>query len=467
MMTDASYTFSRTIPREQEYDLVVAGGGPGGCGAAISAARLGAKVLLIEASGCLGGMGTSGLVAAWSHMSNGKHSVIGGLMRELVETMYDRGHIAPTYDERFWTTIYNRGLGYNAEGYKHLLDEWCVSAGVEVRFFTRVIDAEVRDRSVRGVVIHSIEGYSFVETPTVVDATGDAVLADVCGAATRRAGKDTPKIMPPTLCSLQTGIDYDRFHRGLQQEAVERALADGFFSQPDRHVPGLFRSGQHFATLNAGHLFGTDALDTASLSEGMRKGRRLAREYHAFFRKYVPGCEEMELVATAPALGVRESRRIVGEYELSEADYRARRTFPDQIAIYCKQTDIHVYAPTPEEYARYQKEFEEADLLQPGEYYGIPYGTLVPGGWGNLWVAGRCVSSDLKVNGAIRDQPACLMMGQAAGTAAVQALRTGQRADGLDTRQLIDALLEQGANLPQKERAEEMTRSRRGSESPG
>jgi hypothetical protein len=166
----------------------------------------------------------------------------------------------------------------------------------------------------------------------------------------------------------------------------------------------------------------------------------------------------MELVATAPALGVRESRRIVGEYELNEADYRARRTFPDQIAIYCKQTDIHVYAPTAEEYARYQREFEEADLLGPGEYYGIPYGTLVPKGWANLWVAGRCVSSDLKVNGAIRDQPACLMMGQAVGTAAVQALRTGQRGDGLDTRLLVETLKQQGANLPQKDLAVDMTR---------
>ena len=443
-----AYHFTRNIRHETGFDLVIAGGGPGGCGAAISAARQGARVLLVEASGCLGGMGSSGLVAAWSHMSNGKHSVIGGLMLELVETMYDRGFIAPTYDERFWTTIHNRGLGFNAEGYKLLLDELCRTSGVEVRFFTRVLDAEVTDHTVNGIILHNVEGFSFVETPTVVDATGDAILTHACGAATRRAGQDTPNIMPPTLCSLQTGIDYKVFNRGLQQEAVDRALADGFFSQPDRHVPGLFRSGEHFATLNAGHLFDADALDTASLSEAMCQGRRLAWEYNEFFRKYVPGCERMELVTTAALLGVRESRRIVGEAELTADDYRARRTFPDQIAIYCKQTDIHVYAPTPEEYARYHKEFEEADLLQPGEYYGLPYGILVPKDWKNLWVAGRCCSSDLKVNGAIRDQPACIMMGQAAGTAAVQALRTGQQANTLDTLALVKCLRDQGANLP-------------------
>lgn len=459
-MGDSQFQLLRQIPVRRGYDLVVAGGGPGGCGAAIAAARLGVKVLLVECMGCLGGMGTSGMVAAWSHMANGEHPVIGGLMHELVEAMYARGFVAPSYDPSFWNSKYNRGVGYSAEGYKLLLDEMCDQAGVEVRFWTRLIDAEVdgNERRVKGVVLHNIEGYSFIETPTVIDATGDAILASLCGADCREAGRDTPHIMPPTLCSAQAGIDYNVFHRDLQQQAVEKALSDGFFSQPDRHVPGLFRSGKTTAIMNAGHIFGMDALSSASLSEGMKRGRRLAWEYTRFFRQYVPGCQNIEMVTTAAAMGVRESRRIVGEYELTHFDYSARRHFPDQIAIYCKQTDIHVYAPTSEEYARYQREFEQADLLEPGESYGIPYGVLVPRGWKNLWVAGRCVSSDLKVNGAIRDQPACIMMGQAAGTAAVQALRRQETADALDTEQLVITLRNHGANLPQHDLSRQMTR---------
>ncbi len=460
-MSSDTFQLSRSIPIERGYDLVVAGGGPGGVGAAVAAARRGVRVLLLEAGGCLGGMGSAAMVSAWSHMANGQHPVIGGLMLELVETMYARGFIAPGYDPSFWQSIYNRGLGYSAEGYKLLLDEWCERAGIEVRFFTRVIDADVdaESKRVRGVVLHNVEGYRYLETPAVIDATGDAVLAHICCAPCREAGRDTPDIMPPTLCSAQAGIDYDRFHRGLQQEAVEKAIADGFFSQPDRHVPGLFRSGRTTAIMNAGHIFKMNALDCAGLSEGMRRGRRLAWEYNAFFRKYVPGCEHMEMVTTAALMGVRESRRIVGEYELNHADYRARRHFPDQIAIYCKQVDIHVYDATEQQYQRYQREFTEADVLAPGESYGIPYGTLVPRGWKNLWVAGRCNSSDVKVNAAIRDQPACIMMGQAAGTAAVQALHTGQRADALDTRQLVNTLRQDGANLPQAELSPEMTRT--------
>lgn len=461
-MGPTTYTLRRTMPRERGYDLVVAGGGPAGCGAAIAAARLGARVLLLEATGCLGGMGTSALVSAWSHLSNGRETVIGGLMLELVEAMYARGFVAPGYDRSFWTTRHDRGFGYDPEGYKRLLDEWCDDAGVEVRLFARVIDAEADTArgAVEGVVVHGVEGHTFVATPAVVDATGDAVVADLCGAACLRAGRDTPDIMPPTLCGLVVGIDYDTFHRDLQQEAVERALADGFFSQPDRHVPGLFRSGPDHAILNAGHLFGVDALDGASLSDGMRRGRALAAEYADFFRRYVPGCGDARLIATAPLMGVRESRRIVGEYCLGYGDYRARRHFPDQVAVYCKQVDVHVYDPSPEEYERYRRSFEDRDVLAPGETYGIPYGVLVPRGWANLWVAGRSVSADVAVHGAIRDQPACVMLGQAAGTAAVQALREGQRADALDTAALITRLRAQGANLPQGCLGRELTRER-------
>ena len=434
---------------QRGYDLVVAGGGPAGCGAAVAAARLGARVLLVEASGCLGGMGTSALVSAWSHMSDGRASVIGGLMLELVEAMYERGHIAPSYDRSFWTTRHNRGLGYDPEGYKRLLDEWCEGAGVEVRLFTKVIDVDA----------DAAEAF--------VDATGDAVLAEACGAPSLRAGRDTERIMPPTLCAVQTGIDYEVFDRGLQQAAVERAIRDGFFSQDDRHVPGLFRSGRDHAIMNAGHVFGMDALDGKSLSAGMRRGRALAAEYTDFFRRYVPGCADITLVATGSLMGVRESRRVVGEYELCYDDYRERRHFHDQIAIYCKQVDIHVYDDSPEEYERYLRSFEDRDVLAPGESYGIPYGVLVPLGWSNLWVAGRCASSDVMVNGAIRDQPACVMMGQAAGTAAVQALGSGERADALDTRRLVETLRAHGAHLPQGELHGSMTRRTTGVARPG
>jgi hypothetical protein len=455
-----TYHLRREIPVEEGFDLVVAGGGPAGVAAALAAARLGARVLLVEAMGCLGGMGTSALVANWYALGEGKAFRVGGILLELIHALCREGWADPEARARFEAGRYVERLGYDPEGLKLLLDGLCDEAGIEVRFYTRVIDADADEerRQVRGVITHSVEGYRYIRAGAFVDATGNAVLSDLCGVRSREAGRDTPNIMPPTLCARIADVDDDRFDRAAQQTKVEQAIADGFFSQPDRHVPGLFPSTGTTATMNAGHLFHTDALETRSLSDAMVRGRELVQEYAAFYRAYVPGCERMKVVGTGALLGVRESRRIVGEYELNYEDFCARRHFPDQIAVYRKRVDIHVYDTSPEEYARYHEEFNELDVLRPGESYGIPYGVLVPKGWANLWVAGRPVSADLKVHGAIRDQPACILMGQAAGTAAVQAVRTGQPAYDLDTAMLVRTLREADAYLPQSETSRTMTR---------
>lgn len=457
---DGPFTFTRTIPAETGYDLVVAGGGPAGATAAISAARLGAKILLVESTGCLGGMGTSGLVTAFDPMANGERMLVGGFMRELVETMYRRGFMSPGIDPDCWRRHFHRWSPFSAEGLKLVLDEFALQAGVEVRFFTRVIDADADagQGEVRGVILASVEGSVFVRARAFIDATGDAVLAAICGAACREAGKDSPRIMPATLPSLFAGIDWT-VPRDYEQNAyLPQALEDGNFSQYDRHLPGMSKVGRQVGYLNGGHLFNLNALRCRDLSDGAMWGRRLAREYIDFYRRYVPGCQNIEHVTTASLLGIRESRRIVGEYELNIDDYLARREFPDQIGVFNKFVDIHPYDTSKAEYDRFNREKDETARLNPGEAFGIPYGILVPRGWKNLWVAGRCASSDVLVHGSIRVQPAASMMGQAAGTAAVQSLRTGQPACGLDTQQLVETLRANDAYLPQKFLSPKMTR---------
>jgi hypothetical protein len=449
---DGSYRLDRTIRAEGGYDLVVAGGGPAGAAAAICAARLGAKVLLVESTGCLGGMGSSGLVTAFDPMANGEQGLVGGFMLELVETMYARGFMSPGIDPDCWRKKFHYWSPFKAEGLKLMLDEFALSAGVEVRFFTRVIDADVdaANGRVNGVVLTNVEGYSYVKARTFIDATGDAILADLCGVACREAGRDTPKIMPSTLASLFTGVDWS-VPRGYEQnDYLPQALADGHFTQYDRHLPGMSKVGHQVGYLNGGHLFNLNALRCRDLSDGVMWGRKLALEYMEFYRKYVPGCAKIEHVTTASLLGIRESRRIVGEYELTLRDYLARREFPDQIGIFNKYVDIHPYDCTKEEYERFSTEKDKTARLKPGEWFGIPYGILVPRGWKNLWVAGRCASSDVSVHGSIRVQPAASMMGQAAGTAAVQSLRTGRPAAEIDTEELVNTLRTHGANLPQK-----------------
>jgi len=464
----STFRLQRDIPVEEGHDLVVSGGGPAGAAAAVCAARLGAKVLLVESTGCLGGMGTSGLVTAFDPMANGKEGLVGGFMREVVEELYTRKFLGPGVTPEFWRKKFLTWTPFNVEGYKLVLDEKMTAAGVEVRFFTRLIDADVDPihRRVRGVVLHNIEGYHYIAAKTYVDATGDAILADLCGCDCWVAGRDTPRIMPATLPSLFAGIDWDRVHayyvkNGHEQNngVIRQGIADGMFIQPDPFLVGMSRIGPSVGYLNGGHLFNLNALRCTELSRNIMLGRRIAQDYLAFYRKYIPGCENMEHVTTASLIGVRESRRIKGEYVLSIDDYKARREFPDQIGVFNKFVDIHPYDTSEAEYQRFLAEKDKRLRLNEGEYFGIPYGVLVPKGWQNLWVAGRCVSSDVPVHGSIRVQPAASMMGQAAGTAAVQSLRTGQTAGELDTEKLVLTLREADAFLPQKSLSKELTRA--------
>jgi hypothetical protein len=454
------YHFQRHIPVDETVDLVVAGGGPAGVAAAISAARLGARVVLVEATGCMGGMGTSGLVTAFDPMANGEEMLVGGLMREIVETLYSRGFLAAGIDPNTWRRNFHQWTPFNVEGYKLLLDELAVAAGVELRFFTRVVEADVdaAGRTVNGLILHNIEGFRFVPARTFIDCTGDAVLANMCGAPCREAGRDTPRIMPATLPSLYAGVDWKRLDKKQQHQAYLQALDDGHFTQFDRSFWGMNRISDSTGYLNGGHLFNLNALRGRDLTEGIMLGRRIAHDFLTFYRKYVPGCEAMEHVTTASLIGVRESRRIIGEYELTEQDYFARRQFPDQIGVFNKCIDIHAYDTSDEEWERFNQMFHDTGRLAVGECFGIPYGVLVPRGWRNLWVAGRCVSADVKAHGSIRVQPAASMMGQAAGTAAAQAISRGETAGELDTAALVRTLRQAGAHLPQAELTPHMTR---------
>jgi FAD dependent oxidoreductase len=464
-----TYRLTRDIPVEDDYDVLVAGGGPAGSAAAICAARLGAKALLVEATGCLGGMGTSGLVSTFGPISDGKRMLVGGFMRELVLSMYQRKFLGPHVVPEFLDRQLNRWVPFKPEALKRLLDEMAQDAGVEVRFFTRVIDAEAKDRRIEGAVISNVEGYRFIRAKTFIDATGDAALSDLAGADCKVILRDIDAVAPSTLCSLFAGMNWDDpaygdDWRGIDQvkafskKQLHQAIADGHFSQPDRFMPGMNKIGKHAAQLNGGHIFNLNGLSVRSLSNGMMAGRRLAVEYLEFFRKYVPGCEELELVTTAPVMGVRDSCRIVGEFELTIEDFKSARQFPDQVAVYNRPTDVHPTDTSEKEYQRFLRDFEGFHGLGEGDCLGIPYGILVPKGWTNLWVAGRCHSSDTRVHGSIRAQSAAYMMGQAAATAAVQSIRTGEPACDLDTEQLVVALRAAGAYLPQRELSRTMTR---------
>ena len=463
-----AFTFTRAIPVEDQYDVLVCGGGPAGSAAAISAARSGAKVLLVEATGCLGGMSTSGLVCTFGPMGDGERTLVGGFTRELIETMHARGFLGPEVTPHYWITHYNRWIPFDPEGLKRILDEFCVQTGVEIRYFTRVIDADCDGHKVNGAVISNIEGLRFVRAKTFIDATGDAVLAAACKVPCKTAGRDWP-FAPATVCSTFSGIDWDHpayntnagtdaVREKVKKEYLPKANADGHFSHPDHFIAGMKKVGQVTGNLNGGHIYELDGLSCKSLTDGMIYGRKLAVEYLEFYRKYVPGCERIELAATSPVMGIRDTRRIIGEFELTYEDYKAARQFPDQVAVYNRPADVHSTNTSKEEYERFMQDMYGSQKLPRGACVGIPYSILVPKGWENLWVAGRCHSSETKVHGSIRAQSAAFMMGQAAATAVVKSIRTGEPGCDLDTEVLVESLRAAGSYLPQPTLSKTMTR---------
>ena len=467
----ASVAINRNLPVIEGYDVFVAGGGPAGSAAAVCAARLGARVLLAEASGCLGGMGTAGWVTNFGPMSDGTRPLVGGFTRELVEMLYQNGSLGPYVTPNYWMADYNRRIEFHPEGLKRTLDGFCEEAGVDVLFFTRAVDAMTDGRRVEGAIIANVEGLTCVRAKTFIDATGDAALAHACGAACLVAGRDWPHA-PATLCSIFGGVDWsdpaygagsrgiDKVHAQVKKEFLPRAIEEGHFANPDPHIMGMRQTGAATASLNAGQMFGVDGLSAGAVSHAMVEGRRLAVEYAAFYRRYVPGCERLEHLSTAPLLGIRDTRRIIGEFELTFEDYLARRQFTDQVAVYNRPPNVHPTDNSQHEFNRHRREVEEDDVrLGRGECLGVPYGILVPKDWENLWAAGRCHSSDTMVHGSIRAQSAAYMMGEAAGTAAKQSIDTGQPACDLDTQRLVETLRARGAYLPQPRLSPMMTRS--------
>jgi hypothetical protein len=453
------FTFKRSIPMEDGYDLVVAGAGPAGTVAAISAARLGAKVLLVDPMNCLGGMGTAGMVAAFGPMSDGVNRLVQGVMGEIVDAMYERGYLVPGANPDMWQKTYMIWTNYNPEGLKIIYDEFVQKAGVEVRLLTSVIGAELDpddNRRVQGVILSNIDGLSYVKAKAFIDGTGDAILADFCGVEYREAYRDTPHGLPATVAALYAGCDWEvgLQHVDEHQALIEKAQAEGRFTVIDRHFTtrgaaiGITRIGGSTGYLNAGHLFKVNVVNNKSMTEALMWGRKQLLEYLDFIRKDLPGFAKAEMIATASLLGKRESRRIVGEAEITKEDFFAKRHFPDQIGVYNRFMDIHPYDDSLEEWQRFLS-YKEKNQLGVGNHLGIPYGILVPKGWKNLWIAGRTISCDTQVLGTLRAQPCCALMGQAAGTAAVQSIRTGQPAHALDTDALRTTLREQGAYIPE------------------
>ncbi len=451
-MSDPTLTWRRSVPIRHAVDVLVIGGGPAGIAASLAAARLGASVLLIEQTGTLGGMGTSGLVPGFCPMGDGKRVIVGGIGREIVDRLRAAGWTGPGDRPGRWSGW----IPFQVESLKLLYDQMITEAGITLRFLTTLVDVVTEGRRLKHVIVAGREGAYAIHAQSFVDATGDGLLSTLAGAA-HEIGDETGALQPPTLCSIFANVDWKAFQRfrrkGLPgnavQETVERAITEGFFTTPDRHHPGAFRTGQRLAGMNVGHVHGTNAVDDVQLTQAMIRGRRVVQENLAFYRKYIPGFEHAELATTGSLLGVRETRRIVADYTLTADDFVARRSFPDQIGRYNYAIDLHPTVATTQAYEAFLKEFQEQYRYKPGESYGIPLRSLIVRDLDNVMVAGRCMGTDRKMQGSTRVMPCCFITGQAAGVTAAMAVEKDGAVRNVEADHVVHQLKKTGAYIPE------------------
>ena len=437
--------YSRTLPVKHEVDVFVAGGGPAGVAAAVSAARHGAKVFLAEGHTCLGGMSTAGRVMVFMTTSDGVRTLDAGFGARVRARLKKEARL--------------KGHANDLETFKRVYDAEMAEAGAGFSFYTRVADVVTEGGAIQYVVCASPSGMWAVKAKVYIDCTGNGDLAAWAGADWKK-GDAKGHMMPGTLVSYWSDLDWAAWDRDRTKPFpgsgqpfgayLPEANRDGVLSVPDLHFSGIFRQDGGLGLANMGHCFDVDGTDEVSLTKALVEGRRSMVEYERYLHDYLRhGMEKARLLATGELLGVRETRRITGDYVLSLADYLARASFPDEIGRYSYPIDIHPSSADPKAMAEHVKQFNAQYRYRRGESYGIPYRILTPKGIANLLVAGRCVSSDEMVQASIRVIPACYITGQAAGVAAALAADRALSVHDVPVKDLQAKLRAYGAYLPQ------------------
>lgn len=422
------------------YDVVVVGGGPAGVCAAISAARQGVKTLIVEQNGFCGGMATAGMVGPFMtcYDASGETMIIKGLFEEIVERLVSRGfaiHPKEVFGGTAFTSWIKIGhdhvTPFESEGLKLILDEMLCESGVDILYHTTFLEPILENSRIIGITTASKAGVQEIKSKVVIDCTGDGDVAYRCGVPFEMGNEELGLIQPATMFYHISNVDSDALEADIQANInnfyrkdgvnyrslhwrVTQARENGDWSL-DRVSIGIFRMPRKDEwCVNTSRIMGVDSTDNRSLTKAEIEGRKQVDEITKFFRKYVPGCEDARIKATASHIGIRESRHIKGEYWLTADDLLNAKVPEDSVFIAANSVDVHGrFGPRSNEYVPIN-----------GKYYGVPYRSLVPVGIDGLLLAGRCLSADSTAAGAVRVMPPCMAMGQAAGTAAALSIKS-------------------------------------------
>ena len=459
-----------------EHDVIVVGGGSAGAVAAIAASRNGANTLLVERYGFLGGAITGQYITALKSFFNTRgEQIVGGIPQEVVDRVIELGGSPGHVRDRLWGSCGSQ-TPLDPSVLKYVLDEAAVKAGVNLLFHSIVTDAVVKGNIIKGVVVENKSGKQLMMGKIIIDATGDGDVAAGAGAPYEKGEKDG-RMMQVSLFIRMGNVQKEKMIRYIKENPDEfmiredpslnmtkndiiSRLADfseapevgGFFSMvrtavergemhpfsPRRGVNIQISPIKDEVYVYGTNMVGIDGTDARDLSRAEVALREQVFTLVDFMKKYIPGFESAHLIDMAPQVGVRETRRILGEYVLTAEDVIEGRKFDDVIAKGSNPVDIHSKDDPTKVIHRFVK---------GGGSYDVPYRCLVPRKVDNLLVAGRCISATHEGMASARTAVTCMAEGQAAGTAAALCATEGIEPRRLDVKKLQGLLIDQGAIL--------------------
>ena len=433
----------RNIPVYGEYDIAVLGGGPAGIAAAAAAAALGRTVLLIERYGFLGGMGTAAGVTNFC----GLHANVHGDIRQVVHGVADDllGRIEALDGLNAPHMIFGKtkAQAYDTAAFKIAADDLLLARGADILFHAFAAGVVMDGARIDALLIETKSGRMAVRGSVFIDCSGDGDLAAFAGAPFE-IGRGDDDMLYPTMMFRLNGVDPDAAGEAwktipaLMDEAEKRGVhfpRKGAIVRPMKHETEWRVNVTQLKTGNGRALDGTNARE---LSAGEIEGRRQAITFFEFLKDNAPGFANAYIVDLPPQLGIRETRRITGHYQLSREDVLTCASFDDTIGVNGWPIEAHVAGDV---------KWEWPDIPNSRGYNHLPYRMLVPQQVDNLLVAGRCASMTHEGQSAARVSGACFVMGEAAATGAHLAIGSGTTASGIEIKMLQKTLERNGVFL--------------------
>lgn len=426
---------------KEHYDVIVCGGGPAGFAAAYSAAKEGAKTILIEQLSSIGGMATSGMMSHWTGDSEGP------LLDLLLELAKDTNTDYNYYQEK----VLKAKNIINPEKLKLVMFELLEKVNVDILLYTMCTSVIKEGDTVKGIIINNKSGEQKIYGDVVIDATGDGDIAYQAGAEFVLGRKEDNKMQPATLMFKIGGVDYENaIFPGEFEDNIEtpngkiQDLAKQYLDAPMGHVLLYPTSLPGVVTVNMTNCINVNGTLTEEITRAEISCRKQIPKIVDFIKKYVPGYENCYLLSTASLIGIRETRHFVGEYTITEEDIQEAKKFEDWITTKCYfNFDIHSLVGPGLDKNGAQSLFEEKQK----EKYTIPIGTVIPKKIENLLLCGRNISGTHKAHSNYRVMPICINIGEGVGILASIASKHKNSPRTVDVKEVQKILIERGIKL--------------------